>query len=100
MFLLEEELATASYGKAKIGGPFSLITHEGKTFTERDLLGKWNLVYFGFTNCPDICPEELDKMGVVVDSISRAALYVDAIVLTCSHRFQLWFSHSTNIYLV
>jgi hypothetical protein len=46
-----------------------LTTHTGKLFTEKDLIGKWNLVYFGFTNCPDICPAELDKMGEVVSSL-------------------------------
>lgn len=65
----EQELATASYGKAKIGGPFSLITHKGVPYTEQDLVGQWSLLYFGFTNCPDICPDELDKMASVVDSL-------------------------------
>jgi protein SCO1/2 len=46
----------------------------GKPFSDKDMLGKWNLVYFGFTNCPDICPAELDKVGVVMDSIGVSFL--------------------------
>ena len=41
----------------------------GKPFTQDNLVGQWNLVYFGFTNCPDVCPEELDKMTAVVNEI-------------------------------
>jgi len=85
--LLEEkrqELATASYGKAKIGGPFSLITHEGKPFTQEDLRDRWSLVYFGFTNCPDVCPDELDKMTSVVDSIeSEYGPVMQPIFISC-----------------
>lgn len=66
-FLLEKELESRKWGKAAVGGPFTLTTHTNQPFTEKDLLGKWNLVYFGFTNCPDICPEELDKMTDVVN---------------------------------
>jgi protein SCO1 len=63
--------APKKIGRAFVGGPFSLVTHTGEPFTEKDLLGKWSLIYFGFTNCPDICPDELDKMGQVVEEIKR-----------------------------
>ena len=39
--------------------------------THDDLNGTFSLIYFGFTNCPDICPEELDKMGIVVDAVQE-----------------------------
>jgi len=68
-----KEIKERKYGKAFVGGPFSLIeAKSGKPFTQDNLLGQWNLVYFGFTNCPDVCPEELDKMTVVVNEIGAS----------------------------
>lgn len=65
-----KEVKERKYGKAFVGGPFSLIeAKSGKPFTQDNLVGQWNLVYFGFTNCPDVCPEELDKMTAVVSEI-------------------------------
>ncbi|ELR47999.1 Protein SCO1-like protein, mitochondrial [Bos mutus] len=58
-----------SIGKPLLGGPFSLTTHTGEPKTDKDYLGQWVLIYFGFTHCPDICPEELEKMIQVVDEI-------------------------------
>lgn len=58
-------------GKPLIGGPFTLLDQDGNDFTEQSLRGQWSLLYFGFTNCPDICPEELDKMSDVVDVLDK-----------------------------
>jgi len=62
-------LDTRQIGKPKLGGPFELLDHNGKTRTDKDFVGKFMLIYFGFTFCPDICPEELTKMVEVVDAL-------------------------------
>ncbi|KAF9577260.1 Cu-binding protein, partial [Lunasporangiospora selenospora] len=84
----EARLARASvtYGKPKIGGPFSLIDQDGVQTTNEDFKGRYMLIYFGFTNCPDICPEELDKMAEVLDTVSADAELgniITPIFITC-----------------
>src|SRR4030042_1286233 len=54
-------------GKALIGGPFTLVDQTGKTVTEQDFRGRYMLVFFGFTHCPDICPAELQVMAAGLD---------------------------------
>lgn len=71
-------------GKALVGGPFTLTDHTGKRVTEKDFLGRYMLVFFGFTNCPDICPSglqvisaALDKLGTKADDVTPVFITVD-----------------------
>ncbi|KAL7800095.1 SCO1/SenC domain-containing protein [Trichoderma ceciliae] len=61
--------STKGVGRPKVGGSFELMDQNGKTFTSQMMNGKHSLVYFGFTRCPDICPEELDKMARMLDIV-------------------------------
>ncbi|KAK4513942.1 uncharacterized protein ATC70_005949 [Mucor velutinosus] len=60
-------------GRPHIGQPFELFNvNENKRTTSEELMnGRFTMIYFGFTHCPDICPEELDKMAEVVDAVKE-----------------------------
>ncbi|XP_058630209.1 protein SCO2 homolog, mitochondrial [Onychostoma macrolepis] len=62
-----EQLRKVAVGQ----GDFSLLDHTGQRRTKCDFLGRWVLLYFGFTHCPDICPDELDKMTSVVHILDK-----------------------------
>ncbi|KAK8155167.1 SCO1/SenC-domain-containing protein [Phyllosticta citrichinensis] len=64
---------TKGVGRPKVGGPFELVDQNGKKFTSEDMKGKYALVYFGFSHCPDICPEELDKMAEMIDRVKETS---------------------------
>jgi protein SCO1/2 len=61
-----------SAGEALIGGPFTLTDQHGERVTEQDFAGRFMLVYFGYTFCPDICPTSLTVMAAAIDELPEA----------------------------
>jgi len=60
-------------GGVQIGGPFALLNGAGKTVTDRDFHGRFMLVYFGYTHCPDVCPTTLSDMATAVEKLPTAS---------------------------
>lgn len=69
-------------GQARIGGPFSLVDQAGKAVTEKDYAGRYLLVMFGFTHCPDICPTALQVMAGTLDALGPKAGKVAPLFIT------------------
>ncbi|GAU19082.1 hypothetical protein TSUD_79040 [Trifolium subterraneum] len=66
-----------------IGGPFTLISKEKQTVTERNFLGNWVLLYFGYTSSPDIGPEQVQLMARAIDILeSKQNLKVLPVFVT------------------
>ncbi|KIZ43825.1 MULTISPECIES: SCO family protein [Rhodopseudomonas] len=63
---------------ASIGGPFQLTDQTGQTVTEKSLLGKPTLIFFGFTHCPDVCPTSLFEISEVLRAMGKDADHVNA----------------------
>ncbi|MGB9410824.1 MAG: SCO family protein [Pseudolabrys sp.] len=56
-----------------IGGPFALIAPDGTTVTEQTFRGKWLLVYFGYTFCPNTCPMTLNEIAMALEKLGTDA---------------------------
>jgi len=69
-------------GVPKVGGPFVLLDQNGETRTDRDFRGRWMLIYFGYTNCPDVCPTSLALMSDVMTRLGGRAPRVVPIFIT------------------
>jgi len=65
-----------------IGGPFRLVDQDGKTVTDADLKGKWSLVYFGYTHCPDACPTALNDIAIALDELGPKRSAVRPVFIT------------------
>jgi cytochrome oxidase Cu insertion factor (SCO1/SenC/PrrC family) len=70
------------WNRGPIGGPFALIDHTGQPRTDTDFRGKLLLIYFGYTNCPDICPADLMQIGLAMNELGPAGEAVQPLFIT------------------
>ena len=61
---------------------FELTDHKGMIQTERDFAGRWMLVFFGFANCPDVCPTTLAEVAAVMEDLGTDAEKVQPIFIS------------------
>ena len=76
------EKPLAEPGSVPIGGPFTLVDHTGSTVTEKDYRGKYLLVFFGFTHCPDVCPTTLYEIAQTLDRLGDKAQAVQPLFIS------------------
>lgn len=69
-------------GKALIGGAFTLTDNTGKRVTDQDFHGKYTLVFFGFTSCPDICPAGLQLIAGALEKLGTKAQRITPIFIS------------------
>ncbi len=65
-----------------IGGPFSLVNQDQVRVTEKDLLGRPTVIFFGFTHCPDICPTALYELTQIFEALGPDVAKVNAYFIT------------------
>ncbi len=56
---------------ARIGGPFALTDQNGAVFRDTDLAGKYRIMYFGYTYCPDVCPVDMQNIAAAMRLLER-----------------------------
>jgi protein SCO1 len=65
-----------------VGGPFALQDVDGKTVTDQTYRGKWELIFFGYTYCPDVCPTTLSAMAAALDKLGPLSGQVQPLFIT------------------
>jgi protein SCO1/2 len=78
----QEPSASDSASQAANRGAFSLVDHTGRAVTDEDFLGRFILVFFGYTYCPDVCPTDLQVMSSALEILGPAGERVQPIFIT------------------
>ncbi len=78
----DNRAVTASTGSAEIGGPFQLTDQDGRQVDESLLQDRLNVIYFGYTFCPDVCPTTLQDISTALDMMGEDGDQVQSIFIT------------------
>jgi len=77
-----DEIGLTIPGGVSMGGPFTLVDTAGETVTDATFRGRWMLVYFGFSYCPDVCPTDLQTISTALDRLGPLAERIVPIFVT------------------
>ena len=80
--LLRPGRGPLSSGVALVGGPFELVSQKGERVSDADFRGRYMLVTFGYTYCPDVCPTELQVISSALDEMGEKAKDIQPIFIT------------------
>ena len=69
-------------GQADVGGPFQLTDQSGKRVSDKDFRGRYMLIYFGYSFCPDVCPTTLAVMAQALEKVGDRSRRVAPILIT------------------
>jgi protein SCO1/2 len=86
VLMLSQPLVRAANSPVTIGGPFTLTSPDGTTVTDQTYRGKWLLVYFGFTSCPDSCPTALLEIAAALEKLGPDADKLQPLFITVDPR--------------
>ncbi|MDH2384571.1 SCO family protein [Bradyrhizobium sp. CER78] len=70
------------WNREPVGGPFTLTDQAGHARTDKEFRGRLMLVYFGFTYCPDVCPTDLQAIGLALDKLGPDGDQVQPVFIT------------------
>ena len=79
---VQRGVLSAGSQTAAVGGPFQLVDTSGRTVDQDVLKGKWSVVFFGYTHCPDICPTTLFALGQAEPLLGPAGARVQSVFVT------------------
>ncbi|MCP4185847.1 MAG: SCO family protein [Hyphomicrobiales bacterium] len=84
LYIVEDKVTQGSSQVSgdRMGGEFSLVRQDGKPVTDKDLLGKPHAMFFGFTNCPEVCPTTLYEISTWLSELGKDADGIDVYFMT------------------
>ena len=82
MAFIMSQVSWAATSPVTIGGPFALLAPDGTTVTDQTFRGKWLLVYFGYTFCPNTCPMTLNEIATALEKLGTDAAKMQPLFIT------------------
>ena len=82
LFVSKPAPVVTTTGTADIGGPFTLVSTRGGTVTDQTYRGKWLVLFFGYTYCPDVCPTTLNNISVALEELGADANKLQPVFVT------------------